>query len=174
MARATLQSSQQFQTYISTFFTLTTRQRLVCFALPCCPTSCLMHHCLRSSRYTVLSAWLSTICSILSLKDNEWKWTGQSDKATLHQSAIELRGSTVVSASRGLLVDVCPTPMHEMVLLLFYCVILPLLVCLNSDATFSFFLSRVQLASELWLSSDRYSFICTVLSLGWCNDFKRQ
>lgn len=38
---------------------------------------------------------------------------GQSDKATLHQSAIELRGSTVVSASRGLLVVVCPTPMHE-------------------------------------------------------------
>lgn len=37
----------------------------------------------------------------------------------------------------------------------------------------SFFLSRVQLASELCLSSDRYSFICTVLSLGWCNDFKK-
>lgn len=62
---------------------------------------------------------------------------GQSDKATLHQSAIELRGSTVVSASRGLLVEVCPTPMHEkMVVLLFSCVILPPLVCLNSDATF--------------------------------------
>lgn len=36
-----------------------------------------------------------------------------------------------------------------------------------------FFLSRVQLASELCLSSDRYSFICTVLSLGWCNDLKK-
>lgn len=47
---------------------------------------------------------------------------GQSDKATLHQSAIELRGSTVVSASRGLLVEVCPTPMHEkMVTLLLLC-----------------------------------------------------
>jgi len=63
---------------------------------------------------------------------------GQSDKATLHQSAIELRGSTVVSASRGLLVVVCPTPMHEkmVILLLYSCVIVPLLVCLNSDATF--------------------------------------
>lgn len=40
---------------------------------------------------------------------------GQSDKATLHQSAIELRGSTVVSASRGVLVEVCPTAMHEKV-----------------------------------------------------------
>lgn len=92
---------------------------------------------------------------------------GQSDKATLHQSAIELRGSTVVSASRGLLVEVCPTPMHDkmVILLLFSCVILPPLDCLNSDGT-SFFLSRVQLASELCLSSDRYSLICTVLSLG--------
>lgn len=64
---------------------------------------------------------------------------GQSDKATLHQSAIELRGSTVVSASRGLLVEVCPTPMHEKmvnILLLFSRVILPPLVRLNSDATF--------------------------------------
>lgn len=89
----------------------------------------------------------------------------QSDKATLHQSAIELRGSTVVSASRGLLVVVCPTPMHEkmVILLLYSCVIVPPLVCLNSDATF---LYRVQLASELCLSTDRYSFICTVLSLG--------
>lgn len=61
---------------------------------------------------------------------------GQSDKATLHQSAIELRGSTV-SASRCILVEVCPTPMHEkMVILVFSCVILPPLVCLNSDATF--------------------------------------
>lgn len=89
---------------------------------------------------------------------------GQSDKATLHQSAIELRGSTVVSASRGVLVEVCPTAMHEkLVTLLSTCVILPQLVCLTSDATF---LSRVQLASELSLSSDRYSFICTVPSLG--------
>lgn len=62
---------------------------------------------------------------------------GQSDKATLHQSAIELRGSTVVSASRGVLVEVCPTAMHEkLVTLLSTCVILPQLVCLTSDATF--------------------------------------
>lgn len=71
-----------------------------------------------------------------SFKSDEWKW--MPDKATLHQSAIELRGSTVVSASRGLLVEVCPTPMHEkmVTLLLSTCVILPPLVCLNSDATF--------------------------------------
>lgn len=38
------------------------------------------------------------------------KRTEKPDKATLHQSAIELRGSTVVSASRCLLVEVCPKP----------------------------------------------------------------
>lgn len=62
---------------------------------------------------------------------------GQSDKATLHQSAIELRGSTVFSASRGLLVEVCPTPMHEkMVISSSLVFIVPPLVCLNSGATF--------------------------------------
>lgn len=38
---------------------------------------------------------------------------GQSDKATLHQSAIERRGSTVVSASGGPLAVVCPALIHK-------------------------------------------------------------
>lgn len=37
----------------------------------------------------------------------------QLDKATLHQSAIECRGRTVVSTSGGLLVMVCPNIMYE-------------------------------------------------------------
>lgn len=35
------------------------------------------------------------MCSFSLFQNGDWKLTGQSDKATLHQSAIELRGSTV-------------------------------------------------------------------------------
>lgn len=94
---------------------------------------------------------------------------GQSDKATLHQSAIELRGSTVVSASRGLLVEVCPTPMHEkmvILLVLFSCVILPPLVCLNSDATFLSFSLVYSLLQSCVCPQTGTLFICMVLSLG--------
>ena len=66
----------------------------------------------------------------------EWKRRERFDKVTLHQSAIEFRGSTV---DRGLSVDVCSIPYARKRWLLFCffsCDILPLLVCLYSDATF--------------------------------------
>lgn len=65
------------------------------------------------------------------------------------------------------------TKKNKTVTLLLLCYILPPLFCLNSDAT-SLPLSHVQLASELCLSSQTGTlFICTVPSLGWCNDFKK-
>lgn len=88
------------------------------------------------------------------MKDGEMN--GHPDKATLHQSAIEPRGSTVVSASRCLLVEVCPkvktttnTP---------YAGIdgsSPVLVLPPVRRPLPLFLSCVQLASELCLSADR-------------------
>lgn len=74
------------------------------------------------------------------------KWTEKPDKATLHQSAIELRGSTVVSASRCLLVEVCPKPPNPYARIdgsftsLHLCFPPLVSVCLESDTIF-FFLS---------------------------------
>lgn len=65
---------------------------------------------------------------------------GRLVEATLHQSAIELRGSTVVSASRGVKVEVSaqsPYARKKMVLLLLvFCVLFPPSICLCSDETF--------------------------------------
>lgn len=97
----------------------------------------LPHVSLPQQQQQVLNAQQRMMWFSLSFKNDEWKCMGQSDKATLHQSAIELRGSTVVSASRGLLVEMCPTPYARKRRLLFFsCVILPPLVCLDSDTTF--------------------------------------
>lgn len=69
------------------------------------PASCLMchHHRSSSSRVSEDAVW-----SFFSSEMKDGEMNGHPDKATLHQSAIEPRGSTVVSASRCLLVEVCP------------------------------------------------------------------
>lgn len=67
--------------------------------------NCLMCHHRLSSSDRVSD---NPVLSFFSLEKNDGEMNGHSDKATLHQSAIEPRGSTVMSASRCLLVEVCP------------------------------------------------------------------
>lgn len=85
-------------------------------------------------------------CHFFSKVMMDGKRTEKPDKATLHQSAIELRGSTVVSASKCLLVEVCPKPPDPYARIdgsftsLHLCFPPLVSVCLESDATI-FFLS---------------------------------
>lgn len=118
------------------------------------PASCLMCHHHRSSSSSRVSE--DAVWSFFSSEMKDGEMNGHPDKATLHQSAIEPRGSTVVSASRCLLVEVCPkgktttnTP---------YAGIdgsSPVLVLPPVRRHLPLFLSCVQLASELCLSADR-------------------
>lgn len=76
-----------------------------------------------------------------------------SREATLHQSAIELRGSTVVSAIRGRPVVMCSTPMHKKGFssLLFSSVRLSSrLICLSFSCTACFRVVSTQVLSHLY------------------------
>lgn len=131
-----------------------------------------------------MSAWSVTASPPLK---NCWFWSfscsfkqkelKQSDKATL-QVQLNSEGALLLQSVATYWLWSAQSPMHGKWLLFFFFslathVIRLLLVCLDSDATL-FVHSCVQLASELCLSTDRYSFLCTVLSLGWCNEFKKK
>lgn len=144
----------------------------------CFPVSCLMYHRLCSSNRVSTDVVLWFFSKVMM----DGKWTEKPDKATLHQSAIELRGSTVASASRCLLVEVCPKPPNPYARIdgsftsLHLCFPPPISVCLESDATF-FFLSFSLVYSLLQscvCPQTGTLLICTVLSLGWCNDLKKK
>ncbi len=97
------------------------------------------------------------------LKGNEW---GSQIKLLYTKVQLNSEGALLFQPAEAYWLR-CAQPLCTKRWLLFFsCVILPPLVCLNSDATFLCLFSHVQLASELCLSSDRYSSICTVLSLG--------
>lgn len=127
---------------------------------------CLECHC----RHTSKRCWFwSFSCSFTQ---QEWK---HSQIKLLYKCNWTQREHCCCSSH--LLVEECPAPYARKTVTLFFFflathVIRLLLVCLDSDAAL-FFHSCVPLASELCLSTDRYSFLCTVLSLGWCNEFKK-
>lgn len=95
---------------------------------------------------------------------DKWWTGGPSHKATLHQSAIEGRGSTVVSASR---VTGCNVPDPDAWKDGYSSsLVLPSLRRSVLNQSRHFFLSLMYGLLQSGLSSDRYSLICTVLSLG--------
>lgn len=103
------------------------------------------------------------------------KWNGNTVRLSCSTSAIELRGSTVVAASSPLLVEEPPPPHARTTVTLFFPFlathVIRLLLVLIQTQGYSFTLVYRLLQS--CLSTDRYSFLCTVLSLGWCNEFKK-